>query len=192
MSNSRFPIWCASWVNRSPGSPAICGCWSRPASERHQEGNGRGIACETSSGARNAELARQLIDLIPEDDDVQSLDLIRLEEIKAERARTAADYFRSNAASWSEVRALHVDPAKVDAALRQVVLRKPIENLLDIGTGTGRVLELVAPEGTSAIGIDLSREMLAVARHNLTRTAAHCGPPATCTSCRARKRFRRS
>ena len=144
--------------------------------ERHQEGNWAWYrVAEPSSGARNAELARQLIDLIPADDDVQALDLIRLEEIKAERARIAADYFRANAASWSEVRALHVDPARVDAALRRVVLRQPVESLLDIGTGTGRVLELVAPEVESAIGIDLSREMLAVARHNLDKDGLrHC------------------
>ena len=144
--------------------------------ERHQEGNWAWYRlAEASSGARNAELGRQLIDLIPENDQIQALDLSRLEEIKAERARMAADYFRSNAASWSEVRALHVDPAKVDAALRQVVLRQPIEHLLDIGTGTGRVLELVAPEVTSAIGVDLSREMLAVARHNLDKDGLrHC------------------
>lgn len=144
--------------------------------ERHQEGNWAWYRlAETAGGARNAELARQLIDLIPEDDDVQALDLSRLEDIKAERARVAADYFRANAASWSEVRALHVDPAKVDAALRDVVLRQGVENLLDIGTGTGRVLELVAPDVTSAIGVDLSREMLAVARHNLDKAdLRHC------------------
>ena len=143
---------------------------------RHQEGNWAWYRlAEASSGARNAELARQLIDLIPESDEIPALDLVRLEEIKAERARIAADYFRANAASWSEVRALHVDPAQVDATLRQVVLRQPVENLLDIGTGTGRVLELVAPEVTSAIGIDLSREMLAVARHNLDKDGLrHC------------------
>ncbi len=145
--------------------------------ERHQEGNWAWyrLAEASGGGARNAELARQLIDLIPENDEVQALDLVRLEEIKAERARIAADYFRANAASWSEVRALHVDPAQVDAALRRVVLRQPVDTLLDIGTGTGRVLELVAPEVTSAIGIDLSREMLAVARHNLDKDGLrHC------------------
>ncbi len=144
--------------------------------ERHQEGNWAWYRlAEASGGARNAELARQLIDLIPESDEIQALDLVRLEEIKAERARIAADYFRANAASWSEVRALHVDPAQVDATLRQVVLRQPVEALLDIGTGTGRVLELVAPEVASAIGIDLSREMLAVARHNLDKDGLrHC------------------
>ena len=144
--------------------------------ERHQEGNWAWYRlAEARSGARNAELARQLIDLIPENDEIELLDLSRLEEIKAERARIAADYFRANAASWSEVRALHVDPAQVDSALRQVVLRQPIETLLDIGTGTGRVLELVAPEVTSAIGVDLSREMLALARHNLDKDGLrHC------------------
>lgn len=148
--------------------------------ERHQEGNWAWYrlaeARSSAAGsARNAELARQLIDLIPEDDQTQALDLSRLEDIKEERARQAADYFRSNAASWSEVRAMHVDPAKVDEALRSVVLRQPVENLLDIGTGTGRVLELVAPEVSSAIGVDLSREMLAVARHNLDKEdLRHC------------------
>ena len=144
--------------------------------ERHREGNWAWYRlAEASGGGRNAELARQLIDLIPENDEIQGLDLIRLEEIKAERARIATDYFRANAASWSEVRALHVDPAQVDAALRRVVLRQPVGSLLDIGTGTGRVLELVAPEVTSAIGIDLSREMLALARHNLDKDGLqHC------------------
>lgn len=150
--------------------------------ERHQEGNWAwyrlaetaGVGA-TAGASRNAELARQLIDLIPEDDDVQALDLSRLEDIKVERARVAADYFRANAASWSEVRALHVDPAKVDVALRDVVLRQPVDNLLDIGTGTGRVLELVAPEVSGAVGVDLSREMLAVARHNLDKAdLRHC------------------
>ncbi len=152
--------------------------------QRNQEGNWAWYRlAETGSdgpgmgdgGGRNAELARHLIDLIPEDDETQVLDLIRLEDIKDERARVAADYFRANAASWSKVRALHVDPAKVDAALRDVVLRQPVENLLDIGTGTGRVLELVAPDVSSAIGVDLSREMLAVARHNLDKAdLRHC------------------
>ena len=95
MSNSRFPIWCASSASRSPGFPAISNCWSRPGLlERHQEGNWAWYRlAEASSGARNAELGRQLIDLIPENDQIQALDLSRLEEIKAERARMAADYF---------------------------------------------------------------------------------------------------
>ncbi|MCE2522398.1 MAG: metalloregulator ArsR/SmtB family transcription factor [Rhodobacteraceae bacterium] len=144
--------------------------------ERHQEGNRAWYRlAEARRGAHNAEFARYLVDLIPEDDEIQALDLSRLEEVKAERARVASDYFRANADSWSEIRALHVDPAKVDAALRQVVLQRPVERLLDIGTGTGRVLELVGSEIKSAIGIDLSREMLAVARHNLDKDGLrHC------------------
>lgn len=136
--------------------------------ERHQEGNWAWYRlAESGNQVHNVELARQLVDLIPQDDAVQSLDLDRLEEIKAERALQAAEYFRANAESWSEVRALHVDSAMVEAAMCNVVLRKPVDSLIDIGTGTGRVLELVAPNVKSAIGIDLSKEMLAIARHNL-------------------------
>ena len=42
-----------------------------------------------------------------------------------------------------------------------------IGDLLDIGTGTGRMLVLYGTQAIRAIGIDLSREMLSVARVNL-------------------------
>ena len=144
--------------------------------ERHQEGNRAWYRLAgLNRGNGNGELARYLVDLIPDDDEVETLDLNRLEEVRAERAQLAADYFRANASSWSQIRALHVDPAKVDAELRRVVLCRPVGSLLDVGTGTGRVLELVGRKAKSAIGIDLSHEMLAVARHNLDKDGLrHC------------------
>jgi ubiquinone/menaquinone biosynthesis C-methylase UbiE len=47
--------------------------------------------------------------------------------------------------------------------------------LLDIGTGTGRVLELLAPRISQGIGVDASKAMLALARARLARPGlGHC------------------
>jgi len=135
--------------------------------ERHQEGNWAWYRLAAKS--RCAELGRAIIDLIPEEDPIQKMDLERLEQVKAERARVAEAYFRENAHRWNEVRALHVDPSQVEATLRHVLLDAAIDDLVDIGTGTGSILELVGRDIGAGIGIDLSREMLSVARTNLDR-----------------------
>lgn len=135
--------------------------------ERNQEGNWAWYRLAERSP--NADLAARLMELLPADDMLQSLDRKRLDEIKAERAREAEAYFRRNAERWSEIRALHADLGDVDEALRRLIERAPIGELLDIGTGTGRVLELASADVGSAIGIDQSRDMLTVARANLDR-----------------------
>ncbi len=116
-----------------------------------------------------AEVARHLIALLPEDDQDLALDLERLAGVKAERARAAAAYFRRNAARWTELRSLYVDEREVERVLAGFLPAQGIRDLLDVGTGTGRMLELFGPRVTHAQGIDLSREMLAVARANLER-----------------------
>jgi DNA-binding transcriptional ArsR family regulator len=116
-----------------------------------------------------AELARTLIDAIPADDPTLALDLERLDAIKRSRAEAAAAYFRENAARWHEMRSLHVPERDVEAALTQLLPAEGIRDLLDLGTGTGRMLELFGPRVERALGVDLSREMLAVARANLER-----------------------
>ncbi len=121
------------------------------------------------------ELAGRLLDMIPEDDAELALDLARLEGVKASRATTAARYFGENAGSWDRIRAMHVDEAVVEAALLRAFDGCQIADLLDIGTGTGRVLELLAPRIERGLGIDQSREMLGVARANLQRAGfSHC------------------
>jgi len=134
---------------------------------RNQEGS-RAYYRPSSSGA-NAELGRLLIDLVPDADATLALDLSRLSEIKAERARIAEDYFRRNAGSWEDLRGLYVDDELIDNRLKAMVEAQPVGDLLDIGTGTGRVLTLAGHHAASAIGIDNSRDMLAIARANLDR-----------------------
>lgn len=135
--------------------------------ERQQEGNW--AYYRLTERGPVAALGRQIVDLIPDSDPEHALDLKRLEEVRAGWAVKAESYFKRNAADWGRVRALHVDEAKVDAALRRLVEREPAGELLDIGTGTGRVLELLGDKVVAAIGIDRSLDMLKVARSTVFR-----------------------
>jgi ubiquinone/menaquinone biosynthesis C-methylase UbiE len=109
--------------------------------------------------------------VLPAEDPDLALDRQRLAAVRAARQDQAAQYFASHAGSWDEVRSLYVDETKVEAALLGVFGEQPPRNLLDIGTGTGRILQLFAPRIGFGLGLDLSREMLSVARANLDRTS---------------------
>ena len=123
-----------------------------------------------------AELARRTLDLVPAEDPVLARDNARLAVLKQGRATSAAAYFRDNAARWAELRSLHIDDADVESALRNVLAERPMADLLDIGTGTGRILEVLAPLAERAEGIDASREMLSIARARLEEAGLrHCG-----------------
>ena len=117
--------------------------------------------------ARGGALARAIVDLLPASDSLLASDLARLEEIRRQRSEAAADYFRKNAENWEKLRSLHVREEDVEAAMLRLAGSNPFGAYLDLGTGTGRVLKLFSPQAQHAIGIDSSREMLAVARANL-------------------------
>src|SRR5580658_5914933 len=120
-------------------------------------------------------LARQLVAACGEADPTIALDLQRLGAIKQQRADLASAYFRENAAQWHRIRSLYVDEREVEAALVEIIAAADPRDLLDIGTGTGRMLEILAPRAERALGIDQSREMLAVARVNLERAGLENG-----------------
>lgn len=129
-----------------------------------------------AQGGASAELAQTLVRLIPADDASLAGDLTRLDGIRRARAATASEYFRTNAARWGEIRSLYVPEREVEAALLRLVGGGEIRHLLDVGTGTGRILEVFASSVGRATGIDLSREMLAAARSNLERAGlGNCG-----------------
>jgi ArsR family transcriptional regulator len=96
--------------------------------------------------------------------DAVEADLARLSDVRGERAAAAAAYFASHAAAWDSIRALHVAEAEVEAAIVDVLGDRPVGRLLDIGTGTGRMIELLGSDATAAIGVDRSPEMLRLAR----------------------------
>ncbi len=116
-----------------------------------------------------APLVRALNALLPPNDATLGRDGERLQAVKRARAEAAEAYFRDNAARWSEIRSLYIDEAQVEAALAKLLIEAPAQDLLDIGTGTGRLLEVLTGEYQRGLGVDMSREMLAVARANLER-----------------------
>jgi ubiquinone/menaquinone biosynthesis C-methylase UbiE len=94
-------------------------------------------------------------------------DVARLEAVRADRAEAARRYFEAHAATWDNVRSLHVAESEVEGAIASLLGDRSLGALLDIGTGTGRMLELFAPDADSAVGIDRSSEMLRLARVKL-------------------------
>lgn len=122
---------------------------------------------------KTAALVRQLLRAASENDPVLLRDGERLAAVKQARAERAQDYFSRNAAAWDELRRLHVSDDQVEAELRKLVGPEKIEALLDLGTGTGRILELFQNQYRRATGVDASRDMLAVARANLDRAGVH-------------------
>src|SRR5262249_11134039 len=93
----------------------------------------------------------------------------RLAAVRAARAAAAQAYFRAHAAEWDRIRALHVADTAVENAIVEALGERPFRALLDLGTGTGRMLELFGPHIERGLGIDLSLEMLAIARSRLER-----------------------
>src|SRR5487761_1294313 len=138
--------------------------------ERFREANW--VFYRVARGDGAGDLARPLVELVPARDPVVALDHERLAQVKRQRAAVAEAYFRANAAHWDEIRSLHIDDRDVEAALVALLADEPIDDLLDVGTGTGRILEVMAHKVERAVGIDSSREMLAVARVNLERAGA--------------------
>lgn len=135
--------------------------------DRFREGSW--VFYRLSSGNAASALSRHLVDACGAADETIALDLQRLAATKRQRAELAAAYFRENAAQWHKIRSLYVDEGEVEAALSEIIAAAGPHDLLDIGTGTGRMLEILGPRVAHALGIDQSREMLAIARVNLER-----------------------
>ncbi|MDQ1081128.1 metalloregulator ArsR/SmtB family transcription factor [Pseudoroseomonas cervicalis] len=117
-----------------------------------------------------ADLVRLMLARLPEDDTTIAADRRAAARIAAERARAASEAFRRDGADWDEMRALDLPAAAIEAALLDL-LPERLGRVADIGTGTGRLLELLAPRAGAVLGLDASREMLALARARLGERA---------------------
>jgi ubiquinone/menaquinone biosynthesis C-methylase UbiE/DNA-binding transcriptional ArsR family regulator len=141
--------------------------------ERFREGSWAFFRLAERAGG--ADIARTLIARLDPDDPVIARDRERLAAVRAARAAAAQNYFRRHAAEWDRIRKLHVADAAVEDAIRLALADKPIRALLDLGTGTGRMLELFAADIERGLGLDLSLDMLALARARLDRAGLkHC------------------
>src|SRR6266536_275213 len=107
--------------------------------ERYREGSWAFFRLAERGGG--AEVARVLIGRLDPADPVVTRDRERLAEVRAARAAAAQAYFRAHAAEWDRIRRLHVADVAVEAAIRSALAERPLRSLLDLGTGTGRVLE---------------------------------------------------
>ncbi|MGC6503319.1 MAG: ArsR/SmtB family transcription factor [Parvibaculales bacterium] len=116
-----------------------------------------------------AHLARDLVKLLPKDDAVLLRDNERLEGVRAQRAQAAQSYFTANAANWGRLRALHVADETIERVMLDLAGDRTYANLVDLGTGTGRMLELFGQKAEKGVGFDANADMLSLARTNLDR-----------------------
>ena len=137
--------------------------------ERHREGTW--IFYRLADLGEQADLVNSIMNYIPYQDQILQHDQKRLEEVKKTRDLKAASYFQENAANWDKIRSLYVPERQVEDYLLEITNNLEIETLLDVGTGTGRMLKLFSPHTKQGIGIDLSHEMLGVARSHLENNA---------------------
>lgn len=103
----------------------------------------------------------------PQAEALFAADHARTEAVRSERATAANRYFASHAEVWDQIRSLHVAESEVETAIDRALGHRPLGRLIDIGTGTGRMIELFGPRSAEAIGIDRSSDMLRVARVKL-------------------------
>jgi ArsR family transcriptional regulator len=116
----------------------------------------------------SADVARHLAALVPADDTVVAADLAALQRVRLARSAAAAAHLAAYEDELATVRALHVSEREVERTMLEMIGDEgPIGRLLDIGTGTGRVLELLAPRSERSVGIDVSHDMLTLARATL-------------------------
>src|SRR5476651_2113473 len=141
--------------------------------ERFREGTWAFFRLAEHGGG--AQVARSLLAQLNPADPTVARDREKLAAVRAARAAAAQAYFRAHAAEWDRIRKLHAADAAVEEAIRSALADKPFRSLLDLGTGTGRMLELFGLEIERGLGLDLSLDMLLLARDRLERAGLkHC------------------
>jgi ubiquinone/menaquinone biosynthesis C-methylase UbiE len=141
--------------------------------QRFREGSW--VFYRATERGRSAEFVAMLAQFAAPDTEPVETDRLRLAAVRQARQAAAAAFFKANAADWERIRSLHAPEQEVEAAILDLVGSLPHANLLDAGTGTGRMLELLAGLARHGTGVDISPEMLAIARGRLERVhAQHC------------------
>ena len=122
--------------------------------------------------ARLGDLLAEIIGSLPQGDHELQRDRERLAEVRAERAARAQAYFAANAAQWDSLRANHIPETAIEERMGELIGGRDIDLLVDLGTGTGRMLEIFGTRATRAVGFDISPDMLTIARAKLDELAA--------------------
>jgi len=137
--------------------------------ERHREG--AWVFFLMANAGPVAALGRDVLAALSVGDATRTADRVRLAEVRRARAEQAARYFAVHAANWDELRALHIPEERVEAAISDLIGSAPLHAVLDLGTGTGRMLELLAPRADRVVGMDQSPQMLSLARARVEKAA---------------------
>jgi ArsR family transcriptional regulator len=135
--------------------------------ERFREGSW--VYFHVSDRSEGGRLARRLLEAVDRDDPVLRRDHERAEALKREREASAQSYFRDHAADWDRIRTLYVAEADVEAAIDRAIPGDRFRFFVDLGTGTGRMLERFAGRFERGLGLDVNQSMLAYARSRLKK-----------------------
>ena len=122
--------------------------------------------------AQLGDLLAEIIASLPQGDHELQRDRERLAEVRAERAARAQAYFAANAAQWDSLRANHIPETAIEERMGELIGGRDIDLLVDLGTGTGRMLEIFSKRASRAVGFDISPDMLTIARAKLDELAA--------------------
>ena len=137
--------------------------------------DGAWVFYRLSAHGEGAEFVAETLTRIDPADPVLARDAQRLSQVQAERTADAAEYFARNAARWDEIRSLYVAESDVEQAILEAAGAGPFRRLVDLGSGTGRMLTLLAPRVEQALGLDLSQQMLNIARNQVAQAGlARC------------------
>ncbi len=129
--------------------------------------DGARVYYRLSHDAQARRLTDTVLDILA--DDEGEADHRRLEEVRSERAADAARYFEQVAPQWDQMRSLYVCETDVEKAVEQAAGSGPFNRVVDLGTGSGRMLTLLGKKAKMSVGLDLSQNMLNIARANVTK-----------------------
>lgn len=139
--------------------------------ERFRDGSW--VYFHVSDRTAGGHLARHLMAVVEQNDVVARRDRERLDTLKRDREQAAQAYFKTHAADWDRIRSLYVPEAAVELAMLDALGSGPFRLLVDLGTGTGRILELFAGRYQRGLGFDLNQSMLAYAESKLSSAGFH-------------------
>jgi ArsR family transcriptional regulator len=131
--------------------------------------DGAWVFYRLTAGEQGAELIAETLARVDPNDFVLARDTEQLSQVRVERAAGAAEYFARNAARWDEIRSLYVAEDDVERAILDAVGPGPFKRMVDLGTGAGRMLTLLAPRAEQSLGLDLSQQMLNIARNHVAQ-----------------------
>ena len=130
--------------------------------------DGAWVFYRLTGAGRQCEVVAEVLARINPDDPGLARDRRKLDDVQAERADAAQAYFAENAVHWDRIRSLYVSDADVEAEILRAAGPGRFRRMVDLGAGTGRMLTLLAGQADHALGLDLSQQMLNIARRNVT------------------------